>query len=312
LAADEMLQMTQVAGKFGARFHSTITEDSGGLRETYPVEMTFTLDTAIPPGGTQPIPVLRRRNVTVRRGVAQVAGASVPFALLGHAGIYDGPSAVVVFDLRGRGLDLTDDRSPDRFGVREGKVTIAGATYAFRVDRYGRGMGLAATDQPMPARPTLELNTAAPDFAFTDLDGGRHRLADYRGHVVLLLFWATWCGPCRAEAPKIAEVYEQFKDRGFAVIGVNPNDAIADIRGFIDQFHVPGPTGRETMDGPAHKLYRIAAWPAHFLIGRDGRIVANEIDMQHLSDTVAAAIRERSVRGGPISRAGRRGGRDGP
>ena len=293
LTDDEMLRMTRVAGKYTATFHSNVTETSGGVVETYPIDMTFTIDTAIPPGKTDPIPVVRRSNTTVRRGVVQLPGVSVTFALLGRAGIYGEGSNEVVFDLRGRGLDVMDTRSPDRFQVSDGKVTIAGVAYAFRVDRYGRGLALAATDKPMPPRPTLELGSLAPDFTFTDLNGVRYRLVDFRGHVVLLVFWATWCGPSRAEAPTITEVYQRFKDQGLVVVGMNPNDPLADVRQFIDQFHVAGLTTREPLDGPVHKLFRVTAWPAHFLIGKDGRILANDIEASRLNDAVAAAVRSR-------------------
>jgi thiol-disulfide isomerase/thioredoxin len=293
LTNDEMLPMRRVSGKYTATFHSNVTETVDGVSVTYPVDMTFTLDTAIPPGQTDPIPVVRRCSTTVRRGVVQLSGITVPFALLGHAGIYSQPSAEVVFDLRGRGLDLMDTRSPDRFQVSDGKVTIAGVTYAFRVDRYGRGLALGATDGPMPPRPTLELGSVAPEFTFIDLEGVGHRLADFRGRVVFLVFWATWCGPCRAEAPAIAEVYQRFKDQGLVVVGINPNDPLTEFRQFIDQFHVAGLTTREALDGPVHRLFRVTAWPAHFLIGKDGRIVANNIEASHLTEAVAAAIRSR-------------------
>ena len=118
LTSDEMLPMTRVAGKYTVRFQSSVTETLNGVTETYPVEMTFTIDTAIPPGGTDPIPVLRRCGTTVRRGAVQLSGAGVPFALLGRAGIYNQPGSEVVFDLRGRGLDLVDaDRLTDSRSV---------------------------------------------------------------------------------------------------------------------------------------------------------------------------------------------------
>lgn len=293
LTTGEMLPMTKVDGKFTVRFQSSIAESLNGVTETYPVDMTFTMDRAVPPGQTDPIPVLRRRSTTVRRGTVQLAGARVPFALLGHAGIYDQPSSELVFDVRGRGIDLTDDKSPDRFLVRDGKVTIAGVTYAFRVDRYGRGLALSATDAPMPSRVTLDVGSAAPDFGFVDLDGGRHRLADFRGRVVLVDFWAVWCAPCRAEAPAIADVFGRFQSQGFMVIGVNPNDPAPDVRQFLEQYHVGGLTSREPFEGPAHTAFRVTAWPAHFLIGKDGRILANEIQAARLNDAVAAALRSR-------------------
>jgi thiol-disulfide isomerase/thioredoxin len=113
------------------------------------------------------------------------------------------------------------------------------------------------------------------------------------GKLLLVDFWATWCGPCRAEAPTIAEVYERYKNQGLVVIGMNPNDPLPDVRRFIDQFHVGGLTTREPLDGSAHTVFRVTGWPAHFLIGKDGRILANDIDASRLNDAVAAAIRSR-------------------
>src|SRR5262249_42282896 len=78
--AGEALTMTQVAGRFSATFHAELTDTSSGSAETYPVEMTFALDTAIPPGETVPIPVIRRSGTTVRRGVVHLTGLDVPFA----------------------------------------------------------------------------------------------------------------------------------------------------------------------------------------------------------------------------------------
>jgi cytochrome c biogenesis protein CcmG/thiol:disulfide interchange protein DsbE len=65
---------------------------------------------------------------------------------------------------------------------------------------------------------------AAPDFALKDSNGQTVKLADYKGKVVLLDFWATWCGPCKVEIPWFIEIEQQFKDRGFAVLGVSMDE----------------------------------------------------------------------------------------
>lgn len=110
---------------------------------------------------------------------------------------------------------------------------------------------------------------------------------------MLVVFWATWCAPCRAEAPAIAEAYQRFKDQGLVVIGINPDDPLTDVQGFIDQFHMPGLTARESLDGTVHKQFRVVGWPSHFLIGKDGRILANAIEVSQLNDAIMSAIRAR-------------------
>lgn len=69
--------------------------------------------------------------------------------------------------------------------------------------------------------PEPELNIPAPDFTLREPDGTEHTLSDYRGKIVILDFWATWCGPCLAVMPQLQEVHEQFKDQGVVMIGVN-------------------------------------------------------------------------------------------
>jgi thiol-disulfide isomerase/thioredoxin len=113
--------------------------------------------------------------------------------------------------------------------------------------------------------------TFAPDFALKDVNGVEVRLSDYKGKVVLLNFWATWCKPCRTEMPWFAEFEQTYKDRGFAVIGVTMDCAwpeVAKVVAELKTIHYPLPEGNEELA----KRYGVTALPTSLLIGPDGRV----------------------------------------
>jgi peroxiredoxin len=110
----------------------------------------------------------------------------------------------------------------------------------------------------------------APAFDTLDLDGNPQRLPDYKGQVVLVNIWATWCGPCRAEMPALDRMYQTEKDQGLAVFGISSEDA--DLQRRFRQI-VPVTYPLLTMRGQVPSLYRdIARYPATFLIDRQGRL----------------------------------------
>jgi thiol-disulfide isomerase/thioredoxin len=110
----------------------------------------------------------------------------------------------------------------------------------------------------------------APQFGAVDLTGAAHRTQDYKGQVVLINLWATWCGPCRVEMPKLDELYRSRKDRGFVVFGISDEDA--DLQRRYWEF-VPV-TYPLLISGPnVPSIYRdIARYPAIFLIDRKGNL----------------------------------------
>jgi peroxiredoxin len=121
---------------------------------------------------------------------------------------------------------------------------------------------------------------ATPGLELRALDGRAHRLADYRGTVVLVNFWATWCEPCRDEMPSMQRLKEHLAGRPFAVLAVNLDEPEARIRKFLAQmttdFTVLLDPGRN-----AAKAWNARILPASFVIGTDGRIrygVVGEID----------------------------------
>lgn len=131
-----------------------------------------------------------------------------------------------------------------------------------------------------------------PALALKDIDGRPHRLSDYRGKVVLINFWATWCGPCRDEMPSIQGLKEKLAGRPFAVLAVNLDEPESRIRKFLSQMKVDF----TILLDPERKTAR--AWnarilPASFVVGPDGRIrysLIGEINWDH--EQVVARISE--------------------
>ena len=119
-----------------------------------------------------------------------------------------------------------------------------------------------------------------PGLELTGLDGRTHRLEDYRGRVVLLNFWATWCEPCRDEMPAIAELKKRLAGRPFVVLTVNVNEPESRVRNFLSRLPLDFPVLMDA-EGRAAKGWHVRILPASFLIARDGRIrytVTGELD----------------------------------
>jgi thiol-disulfide isomerase/thioredoxin len=113
-------------------------------------------------------------------------------------------------------------------------------------------------------------DVAAPPFDTVDIFGKPQRLGDHKGEVVLVNIWATWCGPCRNEMPKLESLYQGHKQQGFTVFGLS--DESVDVqRSFLEQVPVTYPL--LTLSRGVPDLYRdIARYPAIFLIDRQGRL----------------------------------------
>jgi peroxiredoxin len=132
-------------------------------------------------------------------------------------------------------------------------------------------------------KPEKERNPA-PEFALKDADGKTVHLADYKGKVVLLDFWATWCGPCKLEIPWFIEMERSNKDRGFAVLGVSMDDEGWEVvKPFIAGL---GVNYRVVIgnDVTAQLYGGVEALPTTFLIDREGRIAAAHVGLTSRKD----------------------------
>lgn len=147
----------------------------------------------------------------------------------------------------------------------------------------------------------LELIGApAPPISGLDVDGQPVRLADYRGEVVLVVFWASWYSPADEQITRLEEVYEKFRERGFRVLGINVDaaqdgvsveSALPNIRRFLLDYNVEWPNivyGRG--DGAFLEAYGVTEVPSSALIGRDGKVVQIDMGTANLEREVSEAL----------------------
>ncbi len=160
----------------------------------------------------------------------------------------------------------------------------------------------------------------APDFALKDIDGNDVKLSDYKGKVVIVDFWATWCGPCRFEIPHFIRLQKKYKDKGFEMVGVTVNDRLDNVREFVkdnkmnytvtiaddkglvltDFFtvtgvpqYIPGKTEPYLSDAPVRGVI-----PTTFILNKEGkiylRIVGVPNDLEVFERSVEALLAQTS------------------
>ena len=110
------------------------------------------------------------------------------------------------------------------------------------------------------------------NFTLRDLDGKSVTLSQYKGRVVVLNFWATWCGPCKIEIPGFVKLYQTYRGQGLVVLGVSIDDPVSKLKPFAERLKINYPVlvgnGREDL----WKAYPMMGVPNTFIIGRDGKV----------------------------------------
>ena len=145
-----------------------------------------------------------------------------------------------------------------------------------------------ATIEPLGDHPPPNLTSfPAPDFTLPTLSGAPIRLSDQRGKVVLLNFWVTWCGSCRAEMPTIDALYRRYKNRGLEVLAVNLDAATTSkVQAFVGELGVTFRVGLDPSSSIA-RTYRVAGLPTTYLIDRVGNVVVQEVGARDWLDAVS-------------------------
>jgi thiol-disulfide isomerase/thioredoxin len=245
---------------------------------------------------------LKYSNVTGRAGSIASDGPKARFVIIdmNGDGCYDGSDDVMVVDLNGDGVL---DGGPDSlelmplyqdfvFGDIEWSLAELQSSGA-SVKLTKGDLAAVVEFTPPPAGETKpQIGFYAPHFEEKVASGKSISLGAYRGKVVLLDFWATWCGPCRVEVPHLIEAYKQFRGKGFEIIGISLDTDLDRMQAYTKAQKMDWP---QVFDGRNREfklanLYNVAAIPATFLVGRDGRIVATDLRGGKLAEAIECAL----------------------
>ena len=166
-------------------------------------------------------------------------------------------------------------------------VVLLVALLGWKVTQQAEGRGLddALERGDRPLVPALTLETLDRE--------GEISLADYRGQGLVLNFWASWCEPCKDEAPLLEETWQRHRDEGLVVIGIDAQDFRTDAERFVERYGLTYPIA---FDGHGASLGRFGntGFPETWFVGRDGRLVGEHIvgpfDREQLEENVRAAL----------------------
>jgi peroxiredoxin len=116
----------------------------------------------------------------------------------------------------------------------------------------------------------------AQNFILKDLEGNDVSLEDYRGKIILLNFWATWCLPCRVEMPSMEKLYQEYKNKGFSILAIDMQEDADTVRAFKEQYKLNFPILLDS-DGSVGQFYGVRSIPATYLVNRQGYLIGSAL-----------------------------------
>ena len=196
------------------------------------------------------------------------------------------PSSVSIF--------ITPSKHPN---VPAERILFTGWTLNAPIDDAKFAYTPPATATLYTPPKLLADGTPAPDFTANDKDGRPVKLSDYKGKVVVLDFWATWCGPCQMSLPHTTKVAKQYADKGVVVLAVNVWDTPQAFQGWLPQhpeygsLHFAIDPEASQPKGIATGLYGVSGIPTQYVIGKDGRIVKSIVGYEEGSTALEDALK---------------------
>nr|WP_277349416.1 TlpA disulfide reductase family protein [Pseudoflavitalea sp. G-6-1-2] len=177
--------------------------------------------------------------------------------------------------------------------VRSGSLPLSlqEELYGLFKDRVKQSSYGKSTLELIEARKYSAIGQTAYGFTMNNELGKAVEFASFRGKYVLIDFWASWCGPCVASFPKLKEVYEQYKNKGFEIVGVSTDKSEAAWQTAVKKYLNPWPQLHDTQN-IAGKFFAVKMLPTTYLIHPDGKIVARDVHAEELGAKLSELLKQ--------------------
>jgi len=208
-------------------------------------------------------------------------------------GVFGTKGDFLAVDVDGDGKIYAEPDGHERFSLNE-PFTLGGESFRAEVPPDGRSLRISSAAYTPPKVPLIP-GSPAPNFTFREFRTGENlSLASFRGKVVLLDFWATWCPPCMASLPGLLELYREFHAQGFEIVGVSLDESAEDLRRVIASYGIPWPIAFEgkRWDNSLANLWRVYQIPTAYLLDKQGIIRFRDLEADALRKAVSELLSE--------------------